>query len=59
VLAMPENMTVPSELAHGGKVSWKSVKSAKGADVDFRWNVNWNEIANGVSSIAAYEFQGW
>jgi hypothetical protein len=56
---MPENMTVPSELAHGGKVSWKSVKSAKGADVDFRWNVNWNEIANGVSSIAAYEFQGW
>lgn len=59
IITMPDNITAISEIASGGKVGWKSYKSGKGIDVDVRWNVNWNEVANGVSSTAAYEFQGW
>jgi len=56
---MPTSLSFPSELVAGGKVVWKTLKAKATPDVDIRWSVNWNEIVNGVSTMGAYEFQGW
>ena len=40
-------------------MSWKTVKSNSNGDVNVQWSTNWHEIVNGVSNMAAFEFQGW
>ena len=61
VLTIPHNTQVFSELAPAGVTSWRSVRSREPhGQVDVRFSdVNWNEISQGVSTAAAYEFQGW
>ena len=60
ILLMPSKTQYPSELAADkGYVTWKSIKSNNNGDVHVIWKTNWHEIVNGVSNMAAYEFQGW
>lgn len=58
ILALPNNLTVYSELMQGGKVNWRKVAAGKNI-VEVRFSVSWNELVQGVSTLGAYEFQGW
>ena len=58
ILALPNNVTVYSELIQSGKVTWRKQSVAKNI-VEIRFPVSWNELVQGISTLGAYEFQGW
>lgn len=61
ILGMEPENVVPSELVSGGTISWSIVKGDKSSgavSVQFP-HIAWNEVAQGASSFAAFEFQGW
>jgi hypothetical protein len=58
ILALPYNLTVYSELMQGGKVIWRKISAGKNI-IEIRFPVSWNELVQGVSTLGAYEFQGW
>ena len=58
ILSLPNNITVYSELIQSGKVTWRKQTVAKNI-IEIRFPVAWNELVQGVSTLGAYEFQGW
>lgn len=58
ILALPNNITVYSELMQTGKVTWRKQAVTKNI-VEIRFPVAWNELVQGISTLGAYEFQGW
>ena len=58
ILSLPSNLTVYSELMQNGKVTWRKQSVAKNI-IEIRFPVSWNELVQGVSTLGAYEFQGW
>jgi hypothetical protein len=60
ILSMSRDERVYSEIVEGGTVFWTAMsKSLSSPRLDIRFNVNWNEIVQGLSSTVAYEFTGW
>ena len=61
VLSMDIDEKVYSEMVSGGQLSWLSVgvDRANGAVVVQFPHIPWSELAQGTSSFAAFEFQGW
>ena len=56
---MPSFSKVHSDLMPLGIVSWTNMKTNRNGQVDVKFNTNWNELIQGLSTIAIYEFQGW
>lgn len=60
ILSMPSNLTIHSELVTEGKTSWKKFTPANPGQLDISFHqLPWNNIAQGLSTAAAYEYQGW
>jgi hypothetical protein len=61
ILAMNSSSSkYSSELVAGSVVKWTAVKGkGDNSQVDVRFNVNWQELGQGLSDTAVFEFQGW
>lgn len=59
ILTLPRNMTYYSELIQDNILSWHTINTPSSGLVDVRFPVHWNELAQGLSSMAVLEFQGW
>ena len=60
ILTIPRDLPFPSELiADGYTTKWKEFSAKRSELADVRWNVNWGEIMNGISTTSVYEFQAW
>ena len=59
ILTIPRDLSFPSELIADGHTKWKEFIAKRSELVDVRWNVNWVEIMNGISTTSVYEFQAW
>jgi len=59
ILSMPYNASVSSDLVEGGRVKWKEYPVNSNQVVETKFSVPWNELVQGLGSMAAYEFQGW
>lgn len=60
ILSLAANASFHSELVNGGVVTWKPVTAKRGTNVvDVHFPVHWNELGQGLSTSAVFEFQGW
>eukprot|EP00605_Chrysophyceae_sp_TOSAG23-4_P000665 GSChrysophyteH1.ASY1.ANO1.747.1 assembled CDS len=62
ILTMPTNVSVSSDLSSGGRARWQNAHASAEASagmVGLRFDANWAELVQGVSSRATLEFQGW
>ena len=59
ILTLPRNITFYSELIQDSVLNWYTTNAPSSGLVDVRFPVHWNELAQGLSSMAVLEFQGW
>jgi hypothetical protein len=59
LLAMSPNTVRYSELMTEGKVVWKRQQANMNGQVDVHFQAQWNELGQGLSNTAVYEYQGW
>ncbi len=59
ILTLPRNITYYSELIQDNVLNWHTINAPSSGLVDVRFPVHWNELAQGLSSMAVLEFQGW
>jgi hypothetical protein len=61
LLGLDPATSIHSEMVSGGTISWSVARGNKAnglVTVQFP-GMQWNEVAQGTSSFAAFEFQGW
>eukprot|EP01039_Chlorochromonas_danica_P000609 gene609-659_t len=59
LLAMRKNVTVASDLVPHGEIHWQKATMQQNGQVDVHFPINWNDLVQGLSTLAVYELQGW
>lgn len=59
ILGLPTNITIYSDLVSTGEIKWKDYNVNNKNEIETQFQVSWNELLQGLGSIAGYEFQGW
>ena len=62
IMTLPYNVSVYSELMSQASVQWRTYYASAdppAGSIELRFGASWSDLARGVSSSAALEFQGW
>lgn len=59
LLAMRKNVTVGSDLVPQGEIHWQKATMQQNGQVDVHFPISWNDLVQGLSTLAVYELQGW
>lgn len=59
ILAMAANATVASDLVSNGHISWQPFVVKSSGQVELHFQVDWNDLVQGLANTAVYELQAW